>query len=152
MPRKKREKYDQGQFIPQNKDKYKGTYPVIYRSSWEKKFCFFCDRMPQVVSWGSESVVVYYKDPSRQNTQHRYFIDFNMVVKTKDGTLEKFLVEVKPFKETQKPTISKRKKPSTIKREIETYVRNQAKWKAADVYARQKGSKFVVITEKELFS
>jgi hypothetical protein len=152
MARKKGNKYDQGQFHPRRVEKYKGKLPIIYRSSWEKKFCSFCDNTPQVIAWGSESVVIRYNDPSRKNTSHRYFIDFNMTVKTKDGSLQKFIVEVKPFKETQKPVLSARRKPATMKRELETYIRNQAKWKAATEWAKQKGgTKFIVITEKDLF-
>ena len=33
----------QGYFNPKNPEKYKGPSPIIYRSSWERKFMIMCD-------------------------------------------------------------------------------------------------------------
>ena len=41
-PRKK-SKYAQGYFPINECKKYVGYGPIIYRSSWERKFCFYCE-------------------------------------------------------------------------------------------------------------
>lgn len=125
----------------------KGTLPQ-YRSSWELKFYRFCDANPLVVKWGTEPFAIPYTSP-KDGKIHRYYID--AFVEYRDGT--KFLVEIKPFAQTQHPKIPKKQ---TVKAQIKfekdllTYLVNQAKWEAARIFAKQKGLKFIIITEKEL--
>lgn len=149
MSKKKKYGPKQGCFRPLNKDKYKGSYPIFARSSWEYKAFAYLDRNPNVIKWGSESIVVKYRDPSRNNTVHRYFIDLNMTIRTKDSKLQTYWIEIKPHKETQIP-VKGRKKRKTYLSECATYARNQAKWKAASKAAKSKGAKFIIWTEKEL--
>ena len=53
-----------GRFTPQNKDKYLGNVKrIIYRSNWERKFMVYCDRNDSIKHWGSEEVVVRYRNP-----------------------------------------------------------------------------------------
>lgn len=146
------DKFEQGKFFPENKEKYKGTLPIIMRSSYEFKLARFLDKNPFCVKWGSESVVVPYKDPTRGNTVHRYFIDFNAVFKDKEGNFKNFYIELKPFKHTHPPTNHGNKKQKTLITEQIEYSRNIAKWEAARSWAHQKGAEFIVITEKELFA
>ncbi len=118
------------------------------RSSWETRFAIWCDRNPSIVSWNSEETIVPYVCPT-DGRVHRYFIDFRIEVKTKDNTIKTYLVEIKPFKQTLPP-----EKPSRATRryltEAATYVKNQAKWEAANRYARDRGWEFIVLTEKQL--
>ena len=143
--KKKKYGYKQGKFILQNKEKYKVTYPIIYRSSWELQFMQFCDQNPSIVKWGSESLVVMYEDASRKNSRHRYFVDFNIDVKQKDNSLKKIFIEIKPFAQTQPPT---QRKSKYYKDKVLTYARNISKWKAASKVARQQGADFKILTEK----
>ena len=147
---KKRKGYGfkQGKFTPVNKEKYKGSYPIQYRSSWELKFMMYCDRNTKIINWGSESVVLKYKDPSRNNTIHRYFMDFNFTI-VKDGKPQTFLVEIKPYSQTRPPKRG-RKALKNFLNESMTWVRNKAKWEAAEKFCRSKGWKFLIFTEKEL--
>ena len=145
MAKKKGYGFKQGKFTPQNKDKYKGSYPIIFRSSWEYKAFMYLDRNPKVLSWGSESVVVKYRDPSRGNSVHRYFLDLVFSIKKGDN-IETYLVEIKPHKETQVPKKG-RKSEKTYLTECATYIRNSAKWKAAAKYAKKRGWKFCVWDE-----
>ena len=147
MKKKKYDKYKQGQFHPQNKEKYKGTIPVIYRSSWELKLFMMLDKDPRCLSWGSESCIVRYKFRGKI---HRYFIDVNAKFKTNNG-VQNFLIEVKPYRQTIPPVPSKRKKRKTVIYENYEWAKNQAKWKYARDYAAQRGAKFIILTEKELF-
>lgn len=107
----------------------------------------WCDSNPNILSWGSESVIIPYPNPLTGRVS-RYFVDFNISLRDKNGNLKKFLVEVKPHSQTLPPTQKKVTK-SLLKKQAE-YVKNQAKWKAATEYAQVKGYQFVILTEKHL--
>ena len=90
-----------------HKERYKGTHPITARSGWEIKFVLnFLDKHASVVQWASESVVIPYLNPN-DNKMHRYFVDFWVRVRQEDGKEFEYLIEIKPFKETQKPTGAK---------------------------------------------
>lgn len=144
----KYEKYKQGQYTPIHREKYKGKWPIVFRSSWELKFAIWCDKNPSVIQWGSESAVIRYFDPAR-NRARNYFVDFVIVVKDKTGKLGKYYVEIKPYHETIEPVRGK-KKESTYRMQCMTYITNKAKWKAAEEWAAKHYSKFIVLTEKEI--
>jgi hypothetical protein len=146
---KKNNNYTQGIFTPKNKQKYKGTFPIIYRSKLELTAMRWFDNNPNIITWGSESIVIPYQSPL-DGKLHRYFVDFVVLLKDKDGTNKKFIIEVKPFKQTIKPIPSERKKSSTIMYEQTQYIINQTKWKAAEAWANTKGYKFIILTEKHI--
>ena len=79
----------------------------------------------------------------------RYFVDFYIKVKNKEGKANKFLVEIKPERFTKPPPIPKRKTKKFIQ-EVFTYGTNQAKWKYANEYCLDRGWDFLVLTEKDL--
>lgn len=140
--------YKQGEFTPTNRAKYRGKWPIIYRSSWELRFDIWCDKNQSVVQWGSESSVVRYVDPVKKNSRN-YFIDYVIVVKDKNGKLSKWYVEIKPYCQTIVP-VKGHKRDSTYLRECMTFATNSAKWKAAQEWASKKGAQFIVLTENEL--
>ena len=86
------------------------------------------------------------------NKVHRYFVDNFIIFKDRNGNNNKFLIEIKPSKQTKRPVRSKKKKSSTMLYEQKTYVINVAKWKAAREYCKKRGYQFLIITEKELFN
>ena len=143
---KKKSKFIEGVFHPMYKDKYKGSFPIIYRSSWELGMFRFLDRSSACVSWGSESTVVQY---FFQGKAHRYFIDLTATMKTKDG-IKKFLIEIKPYRQTIPPVPSPKKSKKTVITENFNYEKNMAKWQAAREYARVKGCEFIIFTEKDI--
>ena len=147
MNRKRTSKFKQGIFNPVNKDKYKGSTPILYRSSYEIKFMRWCDHNPAILTWGSESVIVPYQNPLTQRVS-RYFVDFNITLRNKNGEIKKYLVEIKPSVQTVPPIPTKNTR-SLLRRPAE-YVKNRAKWEAATQFATKKGSEFVVLTEKHL--
>jgi len=146
--RYKNQSYKQGKYTPVNRDKYIGRGHPEYRSSWELKFFQWCDRNTNVLEWSSESVIVPYKSPV-DNRYHRYYVDNAIALKEGDKII-KYLVEIKPYKQTLPPVQSKRKKKSTLLYENRTYAVNQSKWIAADEYAKRKGMNFIILTENEL--
>jgi hypothetical protein len=139
-----------GIFNPKNPQKYKGNYPIIWRSSWELKFMAFLDNRIDVSEWSSESVIVPYYHPLKKRMA-RYYPDFLVTFKDREGKFTKYLIEVKPLKETIAPINKAKKKKKTQLYEELTYIVNQEKWKAAQDFCKINGLKFQIITEKELF-
>ena len=138
-----------GRYIPSNPKKYKGdSSRIIYRSLWERKLMVYCDRNEKVLEWGSEEVIIPYLSPW-DNKVHRYFPDFYIKVQENTGKIKRYLIEVKPLKQTTKPKKPKRQTKGYIREAFE-YARNQAKWKAAREYCADRMWEFKVITEKEL--
>ena len=134
-----------GLFKPTHPKKYVGnTNQIVYRSLLERKFMRYCDLNEDITYWASEELPIRYFNPLDKK-YHRYFPDF--VVKTvKD---EKFMIEIKPSRQVDKPKTPKRKTKSYM---IESfnYIKNQAKWQAARKYCDDMNMKFKLITEKDL--
>jgi hypothetical protein len=138
-----------GRFIPKNPKKYVGdSNNIIYRSSWECKVMSWLDQNPAIISWASEELIVPYISPV-DNRRHRYFPDFIVKMKTRDGTVKTMMLEVKPKKQTLRPEPQKRVTKQYIN-EVTTYGVNQAKWKAATEYCLDRGWEFKLITEDHL--
>jgi hypothetical protein len=146
---KKNRNYVQGIFTPKNKKKYIGSFPIIYRSSLELSSFRFLDNSINVISWGSESVVIPYVSPA-DGRMHRYFVDLVAEIKMKDKSIKKVLIEVKPEKQTKPPTITSRKKQSTILYEKYNYEVNLAKWKYAREWCEKRGYLFLIFNENHL--
>lgn len=137
-----------GWFKPRNPQKYKGDpNGIVYRSSWELRVMKYLDDHPAVVWWASEELPIRYISPI-DNKVHRYFPDFIVRTKRKDGQETTMVLEVKPYRQTQMP-VQKRRTQKFIN-EIATYAVNQEKWKAADLFCKEHGWQFKLITEKEL--
>lgn len=135
----------QGKYRVSFPRKYKGDpRNVIYRSSWEYKFMKWCDTTPSIVEWGSEEIVIPYTSPVDGKT-HRYFPDF--YIKTNNN--DRYLIEVKPLKQTKEPKTQKRMSKRYIN-EVVTWSVNKAKWNAAEKFCSKQGWEFKIITEKEL--
>jgi hypothetical protein len=138
-----------GRFTPSNPQKYVGDpNNIIYRSSWECKMMNWLDKNSDIISWASEELIILYKSP-KDGLWHRYFPDFLVKVRTKNGILKTMLLEVKPKKQTITPEPKKRLTKQYIN-EVVTYGINQAKWKAATEYCLDRGWEFKLITEEHL--
>ena len=148
-----RTKYKQGIFKPTNRNKCKTASPC-YRSSWEFKMMCYLDKSPNIIEWKSEAQVVYYQDVTRKTpmglpTTHRYFIDFQAVAIDRDGKRSLLWIEIKPESQSH-PPVKGRKSDKTFLNETITWKRNESKWAAATAAAKQKGARFVVLTERSL--
>ena len=130
-----------GRYRPSNPKKYKGNPSnIVYRSLWERKFMVYCDNHTKILEWGSEEIALPYRSPI-DNKVHRYFPDFYIKVRESNGKIKRYIIEIKPKKQTMEPKVKKRKTKGYIY-EVYEYAKNQAKWKAAD--------EFKVLTEDEL--
>ena len=149
MAKKTYKKWKQGCFTPQHPEKYKGSTPIVYRSSLELKVMHFFDNLSHVIEWGSESIVIPYIKPTTGRV-HRYYTDFNVKMRSPDGKVRKYLIEVKPYKQTIPPTNHGNKKPKTLLYEQLTYAINHAKWDAAKEWCSKNGYIFTTFTEKDI--
>jgi len=138
-----------GKYQPSHPKKYKGDPTnIIYRSLWERKFMRYCDMNENILEWGSEEMFVWYRSPI-DNRVHRYFPDFYIKVKESSGKIKKYIIEIKPLRQTTPPPKPKRQTQGYL-REAYEYARNQAKWEAAKEWCLDRGYEFRVFTEKEL--
>lgn len=140
----------QGYFKLKNPQKYKGDPTnIVYRSSWELKLMLYLDSNKQIVSWGSEEIIIPYRSPI-DGKIHRYYPDFIVTKINKEGKKETALIEVKPYVQTKPPEIPKNVNSKKFLLEVKTWGMNEAKWKAANEYCKDRGWTFHIFTEKEL--
>jgi hypothetical protein len=137
-----------GRFVPKNPKKYNGDASnIIWRSTWEARVMTWLDNNDSVIWWSSEELPIKYYNPI-DNKIHRYFPDFIVKVKKRDGSVMTYVLEVKPEYQTKEP-VRKRKTQKFITEQV-TYVINQSKWKAATEFCKDHGWEFKVLTEKDL--
>ena len=143
-----------GKYKVKNPEKYLGDLKdVIYRSSWELSFMKWCDLNPNILKWASEPFPIPYVSPLDKK-RHRYFPDFYVKLKTKDGQIEEHIIEIKPKNQTRPPQTPKRNtrpRRRRYARENITWRINKSKWTSAETLCENKGWKFTVLTEDELF-
>lgn len=139
MPR-----FAQGQFKPKNAEKYVGKRNPHARSSWEFVFMKMLDEHPGVESWASESIQIPYRDPLTGKSTI-YVPDFFVVYKDRNGKKHAELVEVKPSNQTLRERVGRSRYNQ------EQYIKNLAKWEAANAWCKQQGIRFRVINEDDIF-
>ena len=134
-------------WTPKNPHKYNGNAKLIVtRSSWETRAMHFFDLNENVLMWASEEFSIKYVSPL-DNKEHRYFCDFLAKMKMKNGQEKTFLIEIKPFVQCHISTAKNKKRFIT---EMSAYTVNQAKWKAAEEFCKQKGIEFLILDEYSL--
>ena len=130
---------------------------IALRSSYEIKAVKLLKqlfRIKKIVGFSSEEVIIPYIS-SKDNKPHKYFMDF--MIETKDNIV---LIEVKPFKKTQKPILRKNSTEKQIRnyhREMQEWILNYDKWNSTVKYCEDYNFKnpkkkmlFKIWTEKEL--
>ena len=138
-----------GRFKPKNYKKYKGDPTnVFYRSLWERRFMFYCDNNPNILEWCSEEIIIPYKSPLDKKV-HRYFPDFFIKYKNSSGKIIREIIEVKPKRHLSPPKEPKRKTKRYLG-EVNTYIINQAKFKAAEEFCKDRKLGFRILTEEHL--
>lgn len=137
-------KFAQGRFEMKNPAKYVGKKTPLARSSWEFVFMRMLDEHPGVEKWASESIQIPYRDPLT-GRQTIYVPDFFVVYSDKTGKKHAEVVEVKPSNHTLREAVGK----SAYNQQ--QYVKNMAKWEAANAWCKQQGIKFRVVSENDIF-
>ncbi len=143
-------KFKQGYFKPRHPERYKGNPTnIVYRSSWELKLMLKLDDHPDVIEWSSEGKVISYIKPT-DGKPHRYYVDFYVIYKDKEGKIRTKLIEVKPKKQTVEPVKRKGMREKTWINEVLTWGTNKAKWEAARKVCAKNGWEFDIFTEEDL--
>ena len=137
-------KFARGKFVMKFPEKYVGTKQPTYRSSWEFTFMNFCDTNKSILKWASEAVQIPYRDPLT-NRQTVYVPDFFIQYVDKFGKVSTELIEIKPSSQQILERVGKNKYNQA------QFVKNQAKWKAANMWCAQQGLRFRVINENDIF-
>lgn len=148
---KRESQFKQGYYTPSYPDKYKtDKRQIIYRSSWEYKLCRWLDLTTDVIEWASEPVSIKYFYTLDQKI-HTYYPDFYFAYRKQDGTIVKYIVEVKPTSQLLKPEEPKRKTQNAVKNYnylMEAFIKNTCKRKYAEEWCKTNGYVFVYVTEK----
>ena len=137
-------KFAQGKFTMTQPEKYVGLKVPTYRSSWEWSFMRFCDTNPSIQKWASEAVKIPYRDPLT-GKQTVYVPDFFIQYVDKMGKQHVELIEIKPASQSILERVGKNKYNQA------QFVKNQAKWAAANIWCKQQGIKFRIVNENDLF-
>jgi len=138
-----------GRFKPKYPTKYVGDPTnIIYRSLWELRLMRYFDQHPNVLKWGSEELAIPYVSPV-DNRIHRYYPDFIVKMRETSGDLTTLMIEVKPYSQTIEPK-KNAAHPRRYLKEVFQYGVNQAKWKAANEFCKDRNWKFKIMTEKEI--
>jgi hypothetical protein len=137
-------KFARGKFVMKQPEKYVGTKIPTYRSSWEWSFMNFCDTNKSVQKWASEAIQIPYRDPLT-GRQTVYVPDFFIQYVDKNNKMIVELIEVKPASQTILERVGKNKYNQA------QFIKNQAKWAAANLWCRQQGIKFRILNENDLF-
>jgi len=137
-------KFAHGKYKLKNPDKYIGLKTPTYRSGWEHSFMRLCDEHPNVARWASESIKLPYRHPFT-GKYTIYVPDFFIVYVDRNGKKHAELIEVKPAAQT-----TMEKAGRSYKKQQQVII-NNAKWEAANAYARQNRIVFRVVSEEQLF-
>lgn len=111
----------------------------------------YIDTNPNIIQWASEEMCIPYRSPL-DGKIHRYFPDFIIKMRDKNGKLVTKMIEIKPRSQSVPPVPKHHGSKPTRKylREVATFGINSAKWEAAKAYCDDRNWEFVVLTEKEL--
>ena len=148
MIKKKRKQFKSGIYRPKNVEKF-GESKCLYRSSYEHQFLRWCDNHPKITNVQYEKVIIPYVCKT-DGKMHRYYVDCRITMQESTG-LKKYLIEIKPFRQTIPPKPSKRKKKSTILEENFNFLKNTSKWDCAKQYCKKMGWRWCILTEKGIY-
>lgn len=136
--------YVQGHYKPINPSKYAGTYPIVFRSSWEHKVMVLFDTNPNISSWASEPIKIPYQNPFT-GKYTVYVPDFVVTYVDAKGNQRAEIIEVKPAKETFLEQAKSQRAKAAV-------ALNTFKWAAAQAFAKSHGMTFRVMTENNIFN
>lgn len=148
-------KYKSGLYSPKNPDKYIGDInKIVCRSSWEFRFCKYCDTNDLIIKWSSEPIKIPYYNPLDKKN-HNYFVDFYIMIEKENGEKQEWILEVKPESQFKKPVFegtSTLNKLKSYNQKMQVWITNQAKFKSAKTWAEIRGYKFGIVDENFLFN
>lgn len=109
---------------------------------------YWCDHNENIMKWSSEEIWIPYLSPLDRRV-HKYFPDFYIKYKNKEGDIKESLIEVKPKRQVEGPKPQKRVTQKQMY-EIKEFAKNQAKWAAAKEFCADRRWEFQILTEDNL--
>ena len=109
----------------------------------------YCETTKSIVEWGSEEIVIPYVSPW-DGRYHRYFPDFYIKVRSKNGSLKKYIIEVKPKHQCTPPERNPKRRTGVWYNKVKTWGINKAKWKSAQEFCLDNNMEFKILTEDHL--
>lgn len=137
-------KFAKDLFHIRHPEKYVGSKTPVYRSSWEMTFMMFCDNNPSIQEWASEPVKIPYRDPLT-GKQTVYVPDFLITYIDRNHKKHVEMIEIKPANQMIKERVGNNAYNQA------QYVKNMAKWQAAGHWCKNRGIRFRVINENDIF-
>ena len=151
-------RFHTGEYNLINKEKYIGSKNPRYKSLYEQRFFYGCDVNENVIKWGYECIELnyFYRDirHDEQAKPHRYYPDIYCEVKSNDGKIKKFIIEIKPKEFLEKPKQPKnptKRNQTKYLLEMNEWGRNLAKWEVAARFCKDRDMEFKLITQDTLF-
>ncbi len=142
--------FKQGYFTPTHPEKYNGKVNNIrFMSSYELTFFKFLDNNPAIISWASEEIAIPYLKPTTGRV-HKYYPDLWVKYTDRHGNIKQEIIEIKPEKQTKKPTTRGKNKKTQLYETL-SFAVNVAKWKSCKLFCDKYGMEFRIITEKDIF-
>lgn len=138
-------KFVQGVYTPVNPEKYVGAVRPRYRSSWELKFMTNLDEHPSILKWASESIRIPYINPLKADRISEYVPDFMIQYVDAAGKQYVELIEIKPSSQTTLEGAGR-----SASNQLAVAV-NAAKWEQAQAWCAQKGIRFRVLNEQDIY-
>ena len=161
-------KYNQGNFIPKNKDKVlklNSQGGVYYRSGWEKQIMIWLDNHKDIHLWGAECInipyqLTHFKEGDTYIKSHTYYPDFYYEMRI-EGVLKQVVMEVKPQIEYNDaillqegkfeiPKDATLKKLKSLEYKFKMAQKNLEKWQTMIEWCNKKGYEFIVVTENTM--
>lgn len=137
-------RFSQGVFNIKNPNKYIGLGSPRYRSSWELSVMKMCDENDSIHQWASESIKIPYRDPLTGKATV-YVPDFLVIYLDKNQKKHAEVWEIKPANQTVLEKVGKNAYNQA------QYVKNMAKWAAAQNWCKNNGLHFRVINEQDIY-
>lgn len=140
----------QGYYKLKNPSKYINIREqIIYRSSYELKFCGLCDDNPKIIRWQSEPFNIAYFDPILKKNR-QYYPDYLIVTENLE-CINKIVIEIKPLTFLTKPTYPKKVTAQSLKNynfRMRVFITNMAKFQAAKAYCEARGMTYSFLTDQ----
>lgn len=136
-----------------------GKTEVHYKSNLEERVCFWLDNNSKVIRWQYEGFSIDYAKPKFEGGRlhhietHKYLPDFYVELYEKDGSIGKYIIEVKSKSATQPPIKPKKMTTKASQRylqECALFAVNMNKWSAAKKFAKDRGLKFKMILDTDI--
>ena len=128
-----------------------GEKTPVFKSRMEARVFRWLDLNANVIRWGYEIIDIPYLFQV-DGRMHTYITDIYCEIRGNNSKVNRYILEVKPVKETlpPKPANNSPKSKARYQREMFVYIKNSDKWEATRRFCDSKGIKFVEVTDEDI--